>query len=240
MLPLGVRDPAIVLEAESLTRSYPTPGGLLPILRGVDLAVRAGEAWAIQGPSGSGKSTLLHLLAGLDRPTAGRVRWGDLDVAALPERRVARERLLRVGLVFQRHHLLEELSAVENVSLPGRIGGRVDVARAQALLALVGLAGRADFVPARLSGGERQRVAVARALYAHPSVVLADEPTGNLDRDAAAAVGDALLAAARAEGAAVVIVTHDDRLAARVDRRAVLAAGRLQPIPAGGSSDGGG
>ena len=226
------RDERGVLRARGLVRSFDTPTGPLTILAGVDLTVRAGETWAIQGPSGSGKSTLLHLLAGLDRPTGGSVAWGELDLFSLSERRISRERQARVGLVFQRHHLLEALTALENVTLPGRIRGRIDRARAEALLDRVGLSARAGARPAHLSGGERQRVAVARALYAHPPVLLADEPTGNLDRASAAAVGDALWEAARAEGAAVLIVTHDDRLAERAAFRCVLEGGRLQVMRA--------
>jgi lipoprotein-releasing system ATP-binding protein len=216
-----------VLAARRLVRRFPTPEGPLTVLAGVDLEVAAGETWAIQGPSGSGKSTLLHLLAGLDRPTAGEVWWGDLAVHPLATEEAARARGGRVGLVFQQHHLLADLSALENVTLPGRVGGRVDVERGRELLDAVGLSARAHARPRTLSGGERLRVAVARALYAAPRVVLADEPTGSLDRASADTVVEVLLRAAAADGAAVVLVTHDERVAARADRRLRLEDGRL-------------
>ncbi|MDF1522649.1 MAG: ABC transporter ATP-binding protein [Trueperaceae bacterium] len=220
-----------VLGTHGLTRRFDTPAGPLLVLAGLDLEVAAGEVVAITGPSGSGKSTLLHLLAGLDRPSAGEVWWGDLAVHALSAERVARARAGRVGLVFQHHHLLADLSAHENVTLPGRVAGRVDARRGDALLEAVGLTARRDARPRTLSGGERLRVAVARALYARPAVVLADEPTGSLDRASADAVVDALLAAVAADGAALVLVTHDARVAARADRRARLDGGRLVPEP---------
>lgn len=217
----------VVLEARGLVRRFPTPAGPLTVLDGVDLRVTAGETWAIQGPSGSGKSTLLHLLAGLDRPTAGGVWWDGLAVHELTPEAAARSRAGRVGLVFQQHHLLADLTALENVTLPGRVAGRTDTARGAALLASVGLSDRADARPRTLSGGERLRVAVARALYGAPRVVLADEPTGSLDRASADAVVEVLLRSAAADGAAVVLVTHDERVAVRADRRVRLEDGRL-------------
>ena len=222
-----------VLASRRLVRQFPTPAGPLTVLDGVDLEGAAGETWAIQGPSGSGKSTLLHLLAGLDRPTRGEVWWGELAVHALATEEAARARAGRVGLVFQQHHLLADLTALENVTLPGRVTGRVDPERGRALLDGVGMTARADALPRTLSGGERLRVAVARALYAAPRVVLADEPTGSLDRASADAVVEVLLRAAAADGAAVVLVTHDERVAARADRRARLEEGRLLPVDPG-------
>ncbi len=216
-----------MLRTYGLGRTFPTPVGPLSVLAGVDLTVEAGEVVAITGPSGSGKSTLLHLLAALDRPSTGEVWWGDLAVHTLGADSAARARNGRVGLVFQHHHLLADLTAHENVTLPGRVVGRVDAARGDALLASVGLSGRRDARPRTLSGGERLRVAVARALYARPAVVLADEPTGSLDRANADAVADALLAAAASDGAAVVLVTHDAQVARRADRRTRLEGGRL-------------
>jgi len=210
-----------------LVRRFWTPAGPLTVLDGLDLRVAPGETWAIRGPSGSGKSTLLHLLAGLDRPTAGTVWWGDLAVHGLSPEAAARARAGRVGLVFQQHHLLADLTALENVTLPGRVAGRPDAARGAALLASMGLTDRADARPRTLSGGERLRVAVARALYGAPRVVLADEPTGSLDRASADAVVEALLRVAAAGGAAVVLVTHDERVAERAQRRARLEDGRL-------------
>jgi lipoprotein-releasing system ATP-binding protein len=227
----------VVLAARGLVRRFATPAGPLTVLDGVDLQVAAGESWAIRGPSGSGKSTLLHLLAGLDRPTAGSVWWGSTPVHELGAEAAARARAGRVGLVFQQHHLLADLDALENVTLPGRVRGRPDVARGVALLESVGLGDRLSALPRTLSGGERLRVAVARALYGSPRVVLADEPTGSLDRASADTVVEALLGAAAADGAAVVLVTHDERVAARALRRVRLEDGRLRDEgPANGAT----
>lgn len=197
------------------------------MLDGVDLAVGGGEVVAILGPSGSGKSTLLHLLAGLDKPTRGEVWWDTVPVHATDNHVLARLRLAKVGLVFQNHYLLQDLSVLENVTLSGRLSGHVDTARGESLLRAVGLAARRDFLPTKLSGGERQRVAVARALYAKPAIVLADEPTGSLDRQSAGGVFELLVALARDEGSAVVMVTHDEGLVSDVDRRYYLNEGRL-------------
>ena len=182
---------------------------------------------AVLGPSGSGKSTLVHLLAGLDTPDEGEIWWGDLAVHGRRPRDLAAERSKRVGLVFQNHYLLDELNARDNVALPGRIAGSRDLARADELLRAVGLTQRAGHRPGQLSGGERQRVAVARALYARPSILLADEPTGSLDREHAQGVFDLLLDLAASEGSAVLVVTHDESLLTRVDRAWVLRDGRL-------------
>lgn len=218
-----------VLACRRLRRDFATPAGPLSVLRGVDLEVRAGEVVAVLGPSGSGKTTLLHLLAGLDRPSGGEVWWGDLPVHARPPRALAEERSRRVGLVFQDPHLLSELDALANVTLPGRIRGRPSRERGEELLTAVGLSERAHARPATLSGGERQRVAVARALYADPPLVLADEPTGSLDRANARAVFDLLVRLARERGRAVVMVTHDEGLVHDVDARYRLDDGRLVP-----------
>ncbi|MDZ7800574.1 MAG: ABC transporter ATP-binding protein [Trueperaceae bacterium] len=216
-----------VLRCSSLHRTFPTPAGPLPVLQGVDLAVAPGQVVAILGPSGSGKTTLLHLLAGLDRPTGGEVWWGDLAVHAHAPKALARERMARVGLVFQDPHLLPELDALSNVTLPGRIRGAADAAHGRALLDAVGMAQRAGARPATLSGGERQRVAVARALYADPPLILADEPTGSLDRATARTVFALLVRLARERGRAVVMVTHDEGLVEEVDARWHLEGGRL-------------
>jgi len=216
-----------VLACRELARTFATAAGPLTVLRGVDLSVSAGEVVAVLGPSGSGKTTLLHLLAGLDRPTSGEIRWGDLAVHERAPRDLAEVRSERVGLVFQDPHLLPELDALSNVTLPGRIRGRADAARGRALLAAVGLDARLHARPATLSGGERQRVAVARALYGDPPLVLADEPTGSLDRAHAQAVFDLLVRLARDRGRAVVLVTHDEGLVRDVDARYRLEDGRL-------------
>ncbi len=198
------------------------------MLSGVSLSVEAGEVVAILGPSGSGKSTLLHLLAGLDKPDRGEIFWGERPVHATSQDQLARWRLQEVGLVFQNHYLLAELSVLENVSLAGRLRGEVDEARARDLLAAVGLTERAGFLPRKLSGGERQRSAVARALYARPRLVLADEPTGSLDRESARNVYAMLVELAQQEGSAVVMVTHDEGLVQEVDARYHLRGGRLE------------
>lgn len=216
-----------VLACRDLWRTFATPGGALEVLRGVELEVRAGSIVAILGPSGSGKTTLLHLLAGLDRIERGEVLWSELPVHASLPRELARHRAEHVGLVFQDPHLLADLDARENVLIPGRIVGAVDPARADALLAAVGLAGRADAFPATLSGGERQRVALARALVLDPPLVLADEPTGSLDRTTAHEVFAMLVRIARERGTAVVMVTHDEGLVREVDARYRLIDGVL-------------
>lgn len=199
------------------------PGAERVVLDGVDLTVAAGEAVAILGPSGSGKSTLLHCLGTLDRPDAGSVSVDGEDVLALAGAALRRFRAVRLGLVFQEHHLLPHLSALENVLVaPG-----ATPAAAAALLARLGLAARAEAFPARLSGGERQRVAVARALVNRPRLLLCDEPTGSLDRATAALVAGELLALAAEAGAAVVIATHDAALGERCARRLHLVDGRL-------------
>ena len=218
------------LSCCGLTRTFTTPGASLEILRGVDLSVYPAQVVAILGPSGSGKSTLLHLLGGLDRPTAGEIYWSERRIDALPQRVLAAERAERLGLVFQQHYLLEDLTVLENVTLPGRIAGRPDGVRGRELLERVGLSERATFLPKRLSGGERQRVAVARSLYSRPQVILADEPTGSLDRVSAADVYALLAQLAREEGSAVVMVTHDEGLVQGVDARFRLEQGVLVPV----------
>jgi len=223
-----------VLECRALSRGYPGPNGGLEVLSGASLRVGPGEVVAVLGPSGSGKSTLIHILAGLDQPDAGEVFWGDLAVHERRPQTLATERARTLGLVFQNHYLLKDLSLLENVMLPGRILGEVDEARARALLARVGLEARQGAVPGRVSGGERQRAAVARALALGPRLLLADEPTGSLDRKNARAVFELLLELARERDTAVVMVTHDEELVRSVERRYHLTAGRLEPVAATG------
>jgi lipoprotein-releasing system ATP-binding protein len=219
----------MLLTARQLTKSYPTPADPLVILRGIDLDLDRGQALAIMGPSGAGKSTLLHLLGTLDRPTAGTLRFEDRDPFTLPEPELAAFRNRKIGFVFQDHCLLPQCTVLENVLLPTLVTGdgsrRLD--RARQLLDRVGLSPRLSHRPAELSGGERQRVAVARALINAPLLILADEPTGNLDSVNAAAVGTLLLEICQAEGTALIVVTHSRELAERFPRREFMRDGQL-------------
>jgi putative ABC transport system ATP-binding protein len=209
-----------VLRARGLRKEYGRDAGLVRAVDGVDLDVAPGETLAVMGPSGCGKSTLLHLLGGLDRPTAGEIWLAGRRVDRLTERALARLRRDAVGFVFQAFHLMDELTAVENVELPALLAGRSPRAArrlAADLLERVGLADRTTFLPAALSGGQRQRVAIARALANEPVVVLADEPTGNLD-SAATLELLRLFESLHTAGQTLVIVTHDSRIAATADR----------------------
>ncbi len=223
-----------LLEAHALKKHYPTGGaGTLEVLRGVSLAVRRGEIVAVVGESGTGKSTLLHLLGALDRPTGGTVHFQGEDLFEQSDEELAAFRNREIGFVFQFHHLLAEFTALENVAMPALIRQRrfAEVeGRAHELLDVLGLADRASHRPGQLSGGEKQRVAVARALMNEPALVLADEPTGNLDMQTAEALHKEIVRLSRTMGQTFVLVTHNLALAALADRILRIEAGRLSAV----------
>jgi putative ABC transport system ATP-binding protein len=217
------------VQVRDLSMRLTAGGRSVPILDGVTFDVQASEILAITGPSGSGKSTLLGLLAGLDRPTAGSIVVDGVDITRLDEDALARLRLETIGFVFQSFHLIPTLTAAENVAVPLELAGQGDAAaRAAALLDAVGLGDRAGHFPAQLSGGEQQRVALARAVALRPRLLLADEPTGNLDSATGAAIIELLLTLRDEFRATLVLVTHDDALARRAHRVVALRDGRLQ------------
>ena len=221
----------MTLDAQHLAKEYPTRSGPLVVLRDITLTLDRGQAVAVMGPSGSGKSTLLHLLGTLDRPTGGTLKLDGQDPFALTEPELAAFRNRRIGFIFQDHQLLPQCSVLENVLIPTLVGEGDPAAfrkRARHLLERVGLAERLDHRPAELSGGERQRTAIARALIRQPMLVLADEPTGNLDRRAAQSVGSLLLDLCQQEGTILIVVTHSAELAAQMPRRVQLNEGVLE------------
>jgi lipoprotein-releasing system ATP-binding protein len=219
------------LRVEDLRKEYPTPAGPLPILDGVSFALERGQAVAVMGPSGSGKSTLLYILGTLEPPTSGTVKLDGRDPFVLPEAELAVFRNRQVGFVFQDHCLLPQCSVLENVLTPTLVAGeaRARLDRARWLLEQVGLSSRAGHRPAQLSGGERQRVALARALVLEPTLLLCDEPTGNLDRHTADGVATLLLDLHRQQGTILIVVTHSAELASRLPQRWQLTEGRLGP-----------
>ncbi|MEL6979165.1 MAG: ABC transporter ATP-binding protein [Pseudomonadota bacterium] len=226
--PSYARDPS--LELLGVTKRYPQAGGSLNVLRGVELELNPGEVVALIGPSGSGKSTLLHICGLLDRPNEGAVIIGGRDVGKLDDHARTQLRRTEVGFVYQFHHLLPEFSAVENVVIPQLVAGvkrTPALGVAMTLLAKLGLEGRERHRPGQLSGGEQQRVAIARAVANQPRLLLADEPTGNLDPETSEVVFDQLIDLARTEGLAALIATHNMELAERMDRVVTMRRGRV-------------
>ena len=228
-----VVESGMVIQAEALAKTYAEGKMHTPVFDGLELAVHAGETVAIVGASGAGKSTLLHLLGGLDTPTSGEVYVTGQKMSALSDGARGQLRNRALGFIYQFHHLLPEFTALENVMMPVLLGG-ADVAaatqRAKALLGQVGLGHRIEHKPSELSGGERQRAAVARALVNQPACVLGDEPTGNLDEKTAATVFELMLELNRAQKTSLVLVTHDRRLARRLDRVLELHEGKLREL----------
>ncbi|MEO0821072.1 MAG: ATP-binding cassette domain-containing protein [Pseudomonadota bacterium] len=216
-----------LLSVETLSKSYPTPGGRLHVLGGVSFSLAPGRMLALTGESGSGKSTLLHLVGGLDRPDSGSVRLAGTEIAALPERARARLRRERIGIVFQQFNLVPSLSVADNLSLQARLAGRHDPAWEAELAERLGLGETLARYPEQLSGGQQQRLAIGRALAARPALLLADEPTGNLDEHTAGAVMALTRALVTETGAALLMVTHSMALAATLDERLHLSGGQL-------------
>ncbi|HUS39700.1 MAG TPA: ABC transporter ATP-binding protein [Pirellulales bacterium] len=220
------------LRVENITKEFPTRGEPLRVLRGVSLDISSSSNLAILGPSGSGKSTLLHILGTLEPPTSGSMTLDDQDPFQLAEPQLADFRNRHIGFVFQDHHLLNQCTVLENTLLPTLANGspsKLQTDDARNLLQRVGLADRLDHRPAELSGGERQRVAIARALINRPTLLLADEPTGNLDRSTAAGIADLMLDLQLAENTILVVVTHSQELAKKMDRSVELDEGKLVP-----------
>ena len=227
-----------VISLRAISKSYPSADARLQVLRGVDLEIDAGEFVTAAGPSGSGKSTLLNLIGGLDRPDSGTVRIDGVGLAGRNDRTLAAIRNTKIGFVFQSFHLIPVLTAAENVAWPLVLKGtdrRRRVARSKELLERVGLAGYMHRPPGRLSGGQRQRVAIARALACRPRIVLADEPTGNLDRTTAAGIMELFASLNRDEGVTFVVSTHDSMVVSYAGRRLHLAEGELREAPSGGT-----
>ncbi|GGY02218.1 ABC transporter ATP-binding protein [Litchfieldella qijiaojingensis] len=216
-----------MLELRHISKSYPTPQGPLCVLQGVDLRLAVGESLALMGESGSGKSTLLHLAAGLDTPDDGEVRLDGRPLSALDEPTRARLRRERLGLVFQQYHLVPSLNVADNLRLQARLAGREDAAWSRELLERLGLASMAGRYPEQLSGGQQQRLAIGRALATRPALLLADEPTGNLDETSADEVLTLLLELVGDSGCALLMVTHSPRVAAPLDRCLRLSHGRI-------------
>lgn len=223
-----------MIELCDVHLTLPSTAGAVLILRGVDLAVEAGTSLSVVGPSGSGKSSLMAVIGGIERPTSGEVRVDGVDLGTLDEDGLALFRRDRLGILFQSFHLIPTMTALENVALPLELAGDADAfPAAEALLREVGLERRTTHYPGQLSGGEQQRVALARALVNRPRLLLADEPTGNLDADTGRAVVDLLFTACAARAMTLLLITHDPSLAARCERHVIMERGRLRdPVPA--------
>ena len=217
----------MLLRVTDLVKTYPGPDGPLPILNGVSMEMDAGATLALTGESGSGKSTLLHLVGGLDQPDTGSVKIDGTDIGALDDAGRAAVRRDKVGVIFQQFNLIPSLTVASNIAFQARLGGREDKAWIKDLAMRMGLGTQMAKYPEQLSGGQQQRVAIARTLAARPALILADEPTGNLDETTADAVLDLMLALAAETQAALLMVTHSERLAARMGRRLHLRAGRV-------------
>jgi lipoprotein-releasing system ATP-binding protein len=233
MAHLADTSPPVDLVVDGIVKEYPTPAEPLRVLAGISFSLARGENLAIVGPSGSGKSTLLSILGTLEPPTAGSIQLGGQDPFALDDAGLAEFRSRRVGFVFQEHHLLPQCTVLENVLVPFLADGSAgaeDRSQAEELLGRVGLAARLGHRPAELSGGERQRVAIARALVRGPTLLLADEPTGNLDRTTAQSISELLLELQMERSTILIVVTHSSALAESLERRMELDAGRLVPI----------
>jgi lipoprotein-releasing system ATP-binding protein len=221
----------VIVLCRGLRKSFETAAGQLEILKSINLELKKGDRASITGPSGCGKSTLLSILGGLDRPTAGFIELVGQDISDADERFLSRFRAKMIGFVFQFHYLLKDFTALENVMLPAFMAGSEKSTaeeKAYSLLNAVGLANRLDHLPSKLSGGERQRVAIARALVNNPELILADEPTGNLDEASSLVVEDLLFSMVENCGSTLLLVTHDQRLADRADRRFSLSEGRIK------------
>jgi len=228
-----------IVKIESLRLSLVGGAGPVNILCGIDLLVDAGETISIVGPSGAGKTTLLMALSGLERPTSGRVQVAGVDLGGADEDALARFRRRHIGIVFQSFHLVPTMTALENVALPLEFSGQPDaLERAAEALAATGLADRVAHFPGELSGGEQQRVALARAFVARPSLILADEPTGNLDRETGQKVMDLLFNLQQEQGTTLLLITHDEQLSGRCRRSIRMADGLLLPLGGGGSAGG--
>jgi putative ABC transport system ATP-binding protein len=229
--PIAPADAGVAVAAHNVTRRYGDGDSAVEAVRGVSLAAPAGQFTAIMGPSGSGKSTLMHLLAGLDRPNEGTVEIAGEDITSMGDKQLTLLRRKHIGFVFQAFNLVPTLNAVENVTLPLSIAGRkIDRKWVDSVISRVGLAERRSHRPAQMSGGQQQRVAVARALVAEPTVLFADEPTGNLDSKSSAEVIELLREASDAYGQTIVMVTHDPNAAEAADRVVYLADGRVEEI----------